>query len=306
MHKSASVGSDLSNVNIPHLIPGNKVKLGSAIERGSFGVVRRARWLRSIVAVKVLPTFKSRQLTSFLREMAFACGLRHPNIVATMGAITDKYCGLVMELMPWGSMKSSLKDESRRKHFDHNKMLRSLLCICRGGAYLSSVGVIHRDISSKNVFVAVRFDNVKLGDFGISSLQKQHELDREDPMYGKRLIDAQTLFVGAPPYKAPELLNSRPIFSEGSDVFAFGIVAWEMLTTLWSGSYARPWSDFNSQHDIEQAILKGKRPIINPSYYKEGSDDTYDDLINVIKKCWHPIRAKRPTFLKAHDLIKLI
>lgn len=304
LQKSSSVGSELvKDVVIPHRIPSKTVKLGAAVERGSFGVVRRARWLRSIVAVKVLPTFKTRQLSSFLREMSFACGLRHPNIVATMGAITDDYCGLVMELMPWGSMQSSLKDERRRIHFDDNKLLRSLLAICRGGAYLASVGVIHRDISSKNVFVAVGFQDVKLGDFGISSLQKQHEMDREDPMYGQRLNDT---FVGAPPYKAPELLCSRPVYSESSDVFAFAIVAWEMLTTVWSGTYARPWSDLHTQHDVEKAIAEGKRPILEPEYFSIGEEEAqlYEGLMNVIGRCWHQHSQLRPTFLDAHDAIE--
>ena len=308
LQKSASDGTlHIRDVVIPHRIPSEAVKLGSAVERGSFGVVRRARWLRSIVAVKVLPTFKARQLTSFLREMSFACGLRHPNIVATMGAITGSYCGLVMELMPWGSMQSSLKDGRRRKHFNNTRLLRSLLSVCRGGAYLASVGVIHRDISSKNVFVGVGFEQIKLGDFGISSLQKQHEMDREDPMYGQRMMDMKTLFIGAPPYKAPELLNSRPIYSEGSDVFAFAIVAWEMLTTLWAGTYGRPWSDMNTRRDVEQAITEGKRPVLDPDYYitlSEKDHVVYAGLIDIIARCWHASRHRRLTFLQAHDLIE--
>jgi len=309
LQKSASVGSELNReVEITHRIPSRDVKLGSSVEKGSYGVVRRANWLRTIVAVKVLPTFKARQLTSFLREMSFACGLRHPNIVATMGAITDSdsYSGLVMELMPWGSMSSSLKDPRRRKHFNESKLLRSLLSVCRGGAYLASVGVIHRDISSKNVFVGVGFEDIKLGDFGISSLLKQHELDREDPMYGNRLMDSKTLFVGAPAYKAPELNSSRPIFSEASDVFAFAIVAWEMLTTLWTRNYARPWSDISSTHALAKAITSGKRPILEPEYFSVGDEKAieFTGLIAIIEQCWHESRHKRPTFIKIHDEIE--
>jgi|JI10StandDraft_1071094.scaffolds.fasta_scaffold153050_3 serine/threonine protein kinase len=43
------------------------------------------------------------------------------------------------------------------------------------------------------------------------------------------------LYAGTTSYKAPELLCSKPIYSEASDVFAFAIVSWEMLTTFWSG-----------------------------------------------------------------------
>ena len=148
------------------MIPASQLRLGSAIEKGSFGVVRRARWLRANVAVKVLPTIKPTQMQAFLKEMSLACALRHPNIVATMGAITEPYCALIMELMPWGSLKASLNDPRRRQHFELLKMLRGMMSVCRAGAYLSSVNIIHRDISSKNVFVNAHFESMKLGDFG--------------------------------------------------------------------------------------------------------------------------------------------
>lgn len=77
---------------------------------------------------------------------------------------------------------------------------------------------------------------MKLGDFGYSSLLEHHILDRQDPEYGKRLTDHMYIFAGAPAYKAPELLCSKPLYSEASDVFAFAIVCWEMITTLWSGT----------------------------------------------------------------------
>lgn len=90
-------------------------KKGTAIEKGSFGVVKRGRWLRALVAVKILPTIKPSQMEAFVKEMSFACALRHPNIVATMGAVTQPYCALIMELMPWGSLKASLNDPRRRQ-----------------------------------------------------------------------------------------------------------------------------------------------------------------------------------------------
>ena len=72
------------------------------------------------------------------------------------------------------------------------------------------------------------------------------------------------MFAGAPAYKAPELLCSKPIYSEASDMFAFSIVSWEMLTTLWSGTYGRPWSDIDTSEKLQTVILEGKRPPIEP------------------------------------------
>jgi serine/threonine protein kinase len=66
---------------------------------------------------------------------------------------------------------------------------------------------------------------------------EHHIKDREDPNYGKRMTDYLEIFAGAPAYKAPELLQDKPFYSEKSDVFAFSIVCWEMITTLISGVY---------------------------------------------------------------------
>ena len=295
----------MCDVNIPNIVPGKNLKLGTAIERGSFGVVRRARWLRSIVAVKVLPTVKSAQLLSFMREKAYACGLRHPNIVATMGAVTDDYCGLIMELMAWGSLKASLNDPRRRKHFEEKQMRQGLLSICRGGAYLASVSVIHRDISSKNVFVTAGFESMKLGDFGCSELLEHHLIDRKDPAYGKRIQDASDVFAGAPAYKAPELLEQKPVYSEASDVFAFSIVAWEMVTTLWSGTYGRPWSDMGSQMVLDRAVVSGKRLSLDATLYgfDEARAEQYAPLVSLVEECWAHGPKSRPTFLQAHDRV---
>lgn len=99
-----------------------------------------------------------------------------------------------------------------------------------------------------------------------SSQLDHHIRDRQDPQYGRRLSDELHVFAGAPAYKAPELLCSKPIYSEASDVFAFSIVSWEMLTTLWSGTYGRPWSDIESSEKLQIVILEGKRPPIEPRY----------------------------------------
>ena len=207
---------------------------GAAIEKGSFGVVRRAKWLGpklsrtlkktnvsigAIVAVKVLPagSINSRHFIAFMREVAYATNLRHPNIVVTMGAVTDRWNGLIMEIMSWGSLRASLNDPRRRKFFHDKELYKCIRCICSAGAYLGSVGVIHRDISSKNVFVSTNFETAKLGDFGISSLLEVHLKDRKDPDYGRRLNDHIEVFAGAPAYVSIfDLYLSVTLFFSGT------------------------------------------------------------------------------------------
>lgn len=296
------------NITISNIVPSENIQLGGAIERGSFGVVRRAKWLGAIVAVKVLPagSINSRQFISFMREVAYATNLRHPFIVATMGVVTDKWNGLIMEVMSWGSLRASLNDPRRRRFFSKREMLKCLRCVCSAGAYLSSVGVIHRDISSKNVFVSTAFDCAKLGDFGISSSLEVHVRDRRDPEYGMRLNDHIEVFAGAPAYKAPELLQQRPIYSEKSDVFALAIVMWEMLTTLWSGIYGAPYADLPERRHIEEAISSGARPPLDATFFglEEIENERFESLIQLIRRCWSTDPDSRPSFWETYQFFE--
>lgn len=170
---------------------------------------------------------------------------------------------------------------------------------------MSSVNVIHRDISSKNVFVSTGFETIKLGDFGYSSLVEHHKKDREDPLYGHRITDDIRVFAGAPAYKAPELLTSKPCYSEASDIYAFSIVCWELVTTLWSGTYGRPWSDIDDICVLTEAVTKGIRPVFDSELYQAPSDvvEKTAPLVMLVERCWDDSTSNRPTFLEAHDSI---
>lgn len=67
--------------------------------------------------------------------------------MATMGAVTTPYCALIMELMPWGSLKASLNDTRRREHYDFKKMIRGMMSICRAGAYLGNLRSVNPILS---------------------------------------------------------------------------------------------------------------------------------------------------------------
>lgn len=261
----------------------------------------------AIVAVKVLPagSINSRHFIAFMREVAYATNLRHPNIVVTMGAVTDRWNGLIMEIMSWGSLRASLNDPRRRKFFHDKEFYKCIRCVCSAGAYLGSVGVIHRDISSKNVFVSTNFETAKLGDFGISSLLEVHLKDRKDPDYGMRLNDHIEVFAGAPAYKAPELLSKKPIYSEKSDVFAFSIVIWEMLTTIWTNTYGAPYADLPDRQRIEKAILTGQRPPLDGTLFalEDEEFEEYEVITNLIKRGWDENPDMRPTFYEAYKKV---
>lgn len=75
-----------------------------------------------------------------------------------------------------------------------------------------------------------------------------------------------------------------------SDVYSFGIVAWEIV------SGKKPWANFNARAIFKRVVLAGERPEI-PS-------DAAADVADVIRSCWHENPRERPKFNEILDTIK--
>ena len=97
---------------------------------------------------------------------------------------------------------------------------------------MHSVGIIHRDIKSHNVLIDQHLQ-VKVCDFGLSRFKAD---------LGKGSMQ----FSGTPAYMAPELY-AKKVYDETVDQFAFGTLAWEILTS------AVPWDGLDPQ-DIRKKV----------------------------------------------------
>jgi len=89
---------------------------------------------------------------------------------------------------------------------------------------------------------------------------------------------------GVMPYMAPELLNGGGSYSKATDVYAFGIIMWEIT------SGEKPFHEFNHDTNLALRILKGTRPRIT-----EDTPQFYQDLM---QQCWHSDPTKRLTLNK--------
>lgn len=133
-------------------------------------------------------------------------------------------------------------------------------------AYLHSQKpvVIHRDLKSHNLLVQQRRDEytIKLCDFG--------------------LVGNKVTTAGTPNYMAPELLNNKP-FSKKADVYAFGLVMWEMFMRQ------IPFDGWTAT-DIKAAIIGGERPDRLTSY------DAPELIRDLVTACWAQDPSERPDF----------
>lgn len=117
--------------------------------------------------------------------------------------------------------------------------LNIALGICEGLRLIHAQGVIHRDLKSSNIMLGTQNGEARtvLMDFGLArdlSTDSASAATATSPRHG---LSAQGAIMGTPEYMAPEQFEGKPV-SQATDIYAFGIVLYEMLTAL--HPYAAP------------------------------------------------------------------
>jgi tetratricopeptide (TPR) repeat protein len=196
---------------------------------GSMGTVYRARdlFLGRTVALKVHRRRPNDQgLRRFLQEARAAQTLAHANLAATYDAGSEgDVFYLAMELVSGTSLAAIV----RGGPLPWADALGIGLQIAAGLASAHHAGVMHRDLKPSNVMLG-REGIVKLVDFGLAK-----RIDALEPGdQGNTVVDWQSVktspgaVLGTPAYMAPEQASGRPVDAR-SDVFALGLVLWEMV-----------------------------------------------------------------------------
>ena len=189
------------------------------VGQGGMGTVYRAKQtsLKRIVALKVLndeSNMDEQTLARFEREAALHMELSHPNLTQVFDAgVVHGQRFLAMEFVPGQTLKERIED---RGPFPPAEALRAGYELFDVLEFLHSRGVIHRDIKPGNILVDER-GSCKLTDLGLARKQNQTIITEDDSI------------IGTFQYLAPEVfLGDRA--DEPADVYALGIVLFEMLT----------------------------------------------------------------------------
>ncbi len=177
------------------------------------------------LALKVVTGRVSRaHAVRFAREAEIGARVRHPNLVSIVdvGMAASGAPFLVMELVKGVSL------EDRRDRFGEVPWAMPLLRqIASGLAALHDAGIVHRDLKPANVLLSADDASpvARISDYGISRFD-------EDVDAGARTAAAATAtgaILGTPLYMAPEMAGGGRAVDSAVDVYAFGIVAYEML-----------------------------------------------------------------------------
>jgi serine/threonine protein kinase len=194
---------------------------------GGMGEVWRGRDERdgTDVAIKVLSEESTRdpdRMKRFATEARAASGLDHPNILA-VHAIGESEHGpyLVTEFVDGDTVRSLLGEGRLPLH----RAVDVATQAAEGIGYAHAAGIAHRDVKPENLMVR-RDGVVKILDFGLARLFRPGGVSGDADDFART---ATGMIVGTAGYLSPEQLRGEKADGR-SDVFALGVVLYEMLT----------------------------------------------------------------------------
>ena len=266
--------------NALHLTPGallaGKYRLRQLIGEGAMGVVWAAvnestgREVALKLVVQEDPDLRARLL-----QEGRACGrLQHKHIVQIYDV--DKTARgepfLVMPRLTGETLAALIK---RRRRLEVAEAARIGRDIARGLAAAHAVGIVHRDLKPSNVFLHTEPDEpdylVKVLDFGVSKLAST----------GQGVKTATGIVLGSPAYMSPEQIRSIPDVDHRVDLWALGVVLYEMLAGV------RPFQ--GSLEGVLGAILAGEIPSVSKAVR-----NLDPRLAEIVSRCLQRDRERRP------------
>jgi pimeloyl-ACP methyl ester carboxylesterase len=231
------------------------------------------------VAIKLLRPELSHSLgpERFLREIRIVAKLQHPHILGLIDSgEADGMLYYVMPYVPGESLRTRLAREGELPISEAVWILRE---IADALAHAHTNQIIHRDIKPENVLFTSR--HAQVADFGIA--RAVSEAAASGP------ITATGIVVGSPAYMAPEQASSDPMMDHRADIYAFGVLAYEVLTGM------PPFTAPSAVQLVAAHMTRAPDPL---GRHRPGIPESLEELV---LRCL----AKRPAdrFQKADEIV---
>jgi len=247
---------------------------GAPLGSGSAKTVRRALLRGSdVVAVTVQRNAVDAGLFEQLGQ--------HPQLARVLGASRDP-AGLfvvIVEFAPMGSLDNILIKLKQEGHaVSSAALVASAVQICEGMEQVAKAGLVHRNLALRNVLVfgfdcsSPRAVHVKVTDHGLTC---------EDRCFykGNHALPFR--------WMSPEVLKRRQ-WSEKSDVWAFGVLLWE----LWSPELL-PFAFLESDERVAELVSEG--------LHLPKPDTCPENVYAIMVRCWERAPTQRPSFSQLRE-----
>jgi tetratricopeptide (TPR) repeat protein len=174
------------------------------------------------VVVKVLPPETSAGIPAdrFEREIRVAGSLQHPHLVPVLSA--GGFAGIVYYVMPYIEGDSLAARLARDGALPVDESVRILRDIADALAYAHGRGVVHRDVKPDNILLSGR--HAFITDFGVAKAVT------DAAGSGATTLTGAGIALGTPTYMAPEQAAADTALDHRADIYALGVVAYEMLS----------------------------------------------------------------------------
>jgi len=170
------------------------------------------------VVVKVLPPEMAAgvSIDRFRREIQLAAKLQHPHVVPLLTA--DASGDLLYYIMPFIEGESLRQKLEREGELPIGEAVRILREVVDALDYAHSQGIVHRDIKPDNIMLSR--NHALVTDFGVAKAMAES---------GRSDLTSLGVALGTPAYMAPEQASADPHTDHRADIYAVGVVAYEML-----------------------------------------------------------------------------
>ena len=236
------------------------------------------------VALKVLhpafgedPNFQAR----FQREARLVARLDHPNIVPIFDySEHEKQPFLVMKFIEGETLKARMA----RGPLASDELARIIEAIGSALAYAHKMGILHRDIKPSNVLL-MNDGSIYLADFGLARIASMGESTLSGDM-----------IMGTPQYISPEQAMGKKDLDEGTDIYSFGVMLYEMVVGQVPFNADTPFSIIHDHiytplpipHSINPGVPESVERVLLKALSKERPDRyaSVTDMVTAFKHAW--------------------
>lgn len=225
----------------------DRYQLAKEVGAGGMATVYLARDLKHDrqVAIKVLREDLSASLGKerFLREIRVSAGLQHPHVLPLYDS--GEADGLLYYVMPFVDGQSLREKLNKEGELPVGVAARILRDVADALTEAHRQGVVHRDLKPENVMLRGR--HALVTDFGVAKALSEAT--------GRQSLTTVGVALGTPAYMAPEQAVADPHVDHRADIYAFGVIAYELLTGH------PPFSGMTPQQVLAAHVTTAAEPV---------------------------------------------